>query len=228
MSTISTINNDTVYTSSAPAVNEQTSSVDSTSSSKAAESEAKKSETAAETVTPKQDDTAAVYDKTKLSEDDRKTVVAQLKADQEKRQSQLMDLVHNMLSTQTDMYGKANNIWRFLASGKFTVDAETKQKAQEAISEDGYWGVKQTSDRIVSFATALAGDDSDALEKMRDAFIKGYKQAEKTWGGELPDISKRTYDSVLEKLDKLIKPSEEVKPDNSTTTEDGTVVVKGE
>ena len=133
-----------------------------------------------------------------------------------------------MLSTQTDMYGKANNIWRFLASGKFTVDAETKQKAQEAISEDGYWGVKQTSDRIVSFATALAGDDSDALEKMRDAFIKGYKQAEKTWGGELPDISKRTYDSVLEKLDKLIKPSEEVKPDNSTTTEDGTVVVKGE
>ena len=32
--------------------------------------------------TPKQDDTAAVYDKSKLSEDDRKTIVEQLKADQ--------------------------------------------------------------------------------------------------------------------------------------------------
>lgn len=226
MSTISTIN-DTVYTNTA-AVNEQNQSVESASTSKASESGAKKSETSAETAAPKQDDTAAVYDKSKLSEDDRKTIVAQLKADQEKRQAQLTELVHNMLSSQTDMYGKANNIWRFLASGNFTVDAETKQKAQEAISEDGYWGVKQTSDRIVSFATALAGDDTNALEKMRDAFIKGYKQAEKTWGGELPDISKRTYDTVLEKLDKLIKPAEETKPDNSTTTEDGTVVVKGE
>ena len=226
MSTISTIN-DTVYTNTA-AVNEQNQAVESTTASKVSESEAKKNEASAEAAAPKQDDTAAVYDKSKLSEDDRKTIVAQLKADQEKRQAQLTELVHNMLSTQTDMYGKANNIWRFLASGNFTVDAETKQKAQEAISEDGYWGVKQTSDRIVSFATALAGDDTSALEKMRDAFIKGYKQAEKTWGGELPDISKKTYDSVIEKLDSLIKPAEETKPDNSTTTEDGTVVVKGE
>lgn len=226
MSTISTIN-DTVYTNTA-AVNEQNQAVESTTASKASESEAKKSEVSAEAAAPKQDDTAAVYDKSKLSEDDRKTIVAQLKADQEKRQAQLTELVHNMLSTQTENFGKANNIWRFLASGNFTVDAETKQKAQEAISEDGYWGVKQTSDRIVSFATALAGDDSSALEKMRDAFIKGYKQAEKTWGGELPDISKRTYDTVIEKLDSLIKPAEETKPDNSTTTEDGTVVVKSE
>ena len=226
MSTISTIN-DTVYTNTS-AVNEQNQAVESAAASKASESEAKKSETSAESAATKQDDTAAVYDKSKLSEDDRKTIVAQLKADQEKRQAQLTELVHNMLSSQTDMYGKANNIWRFLASGNFTVDAETKQKAQEAISEDGYWGVKQTSDRIVSFATALAGDDTSALEKMRDAFIKGYKQAEKTWGGELPDISKRTYDSVIEKLDNLIKPTEETTSDNSTTTEDGTVVVKGE
>lgn len=177
--------------------------------------------------TPKQDDAAAVYDKRKLSEEDRKTIVAQLKADQEKREAQLADLVNSMMSKQTNMFGQANNIWRFLAKGDFTVDAETKKKAQEAISEDGYWGVKQTSDRIVQFATALAGDDPKQLEKMRDAFIKGYKQAEKTWGGELPDISKRTYDAVLEKLDKLREPKTEEPSKNVTTTEDGTVVAKG-
>jgi hypothetical protein len=107
-----------------------------------------------------------------------------------------------------------------LASGNFTVDAETQAKAQEDIAEDGYWGVNQTSDRIVQFATALAGDDTSALEKMRDAFIKGYKQAEDTWGGELPDISKQTYDAVLEKIDKLINPSED---DSDTSTDNSEV-----
>lgn len=182
--------------------------------------------------TDKNSNSAAVYDKTKLSEDDRKAIVAQLKADQEKRQSQLTDLVHNMMNTQVNTFGEANNIWQFLAKGNYTVDAETQKKAQEAISEDGYWGVKQTSDRIVSFATALAGSDSKQLEKMRDAFLKGYERAEKTWGGKLPDISKRTYDAVLDKFDKLMNPKTEDKapetPEKSTitTSEDGTVVAK--
>lgn len=177
----------------------------------------------------KNENSAAVYDKRELSADDRKAIVAQLKADQEKRQSQLTDLVHNMLNTQTNTFGQANNIWQFLAKGEYTVDAETQKKAQEAISEDGYWGVKQTSDRIVSFATSLAGNDSKQLEKMRDAFLKGYEKAEKTWGGKLPEISKKTYDAVLEKFDKLMNPKTEDKApekDTVTTTEDGTVVAK--
>lgn len=170
------------------------------------------------------ENTAAVYDKSSLSADDRKAIVAQLKADQEKRQAQLTSLVQDMISKQTNTFGAANNIWQFLAKGDFTVDAATKKKAQEDISEDGYWGVKQTSDRIVSFATALAGNDSESLKKMRDAFLKGYEQAEKTWGGKLPDISQRTYDAVLEKLDKLIKPTAE----DTTASADGTVVTKPE
>lgn len=185
--------------------------------------------------TVKADDTAAVYDKTKLSEDDRKTIVAQLKADQEKRQAQLTELVQSMISKQTTIFGEATDIWKFLAKGDFEVDAETKKKAQEDISEDGYWGVKQTSDRIVSFATALAGNDTDALEEMKDAFIKGYKQAEKQWGGKLPEISQKTYDAVMEKFDKLTKKDEaatEGTTDKPTTeetvtkTEDGTVIAK--
>lgn len=136
-----------------------------------------------------------------------------------------------MLNTQTNTFGEANNIWQFLAKGNYTVDAATQKKAQEAISEDGYWGVKQTSDRIVSFATALAGNDSKQLEKMRDAFLKGYEKAEKTWGGKLPEISKKTYDAVLEKFDKLMEPKTEDKEpakDTVTTTEDGTVVARAQ
>jgi hypothetical protein len=195
-----------------------------------------KESTSTATTSTTTDDTAVVYDKSKLSEDDRKSIVAQLKADQEKRQSQLTSLVSQMLNKQANTYGTATNMWQFLASGNFTVDADTQAQAQKDIAEDGYWGVTQTSDRIVQFATSLAGDDTESLQKMRDAFIKGYEQAEKTWGGELPDISKQTYDAVLEKLDKLINPSDSSSSSNSSTdssttnkntvtsTEDGTVV----
>lgn len=218
------ISTNDVYTTAASAVQEKTTAPEKTTTAAATEPEKTTGASAATANTDKKtnSNSAAVYDKTKLSEDDRKAIVSQLKAEQEKRQSQLVDLVKNMISKQSNTYGAANNIWGFLSKGDFTVDAATKAQAQKDISEDGYWGVKQTSERILSFASALAGDDSKNLEKMRDAFLKGYKQAEKTWGGELPDISKRTYDAVLEGFDKLMNP----KTEEVTTSEDGTVVSK--
>lgn len=221
------ISTNDVYTT-ASAVQEKTTAPEKTTTTTdtekaAAESTKKETNTSTTNTENKTNsNSAAVYDKTKLSENDRKTIVAQLKAEQEKRQSQLVDLVKDMISKQSNTYGAANNVWGFLAKGNFTVDAETKAQAQKDISEDGYWGVKQTSERILSFATALAGDDPKNLEKMRDAFLKGYKQAEKTWGGELPDISKRTYDAVLDGFDKLMNP----KTEEVTSSEDGTVVSK--
>ncbi len=144
-------------------------------------------------------------------------LINKLKADAEARTAQLRSLVEKMMSGQANTYGKANNIWQFLRSGSYTVDAATRLQAQADIEEDGYWGVKQTSDRIIDFATALTGGDPDKIEEMRDAFKKGYKQAEKTWGGSLPDISKRTYDAVMEKFDKM---AEEAKKSTQAAQEE--------
>ena len=130
-------------------------------------------------------------------------LIAKLKADAEARTAQLRSLVEQMMGKQANAYGNANDIWKFLASGNYTVDPATKAQAQADIAEDGYWGVEQTSDRIIDFANALTGGDPDKLEEMRDAFLKGYEQAQETWGGELPEISQKTYDAVLEKFDKL-------------------------
>ena len=141
-------------------------------------------------------------------------LVSQLKAANDARVSQLQDIVHKLISGQGDAYGKANNIWKFLASGDYTVDPATKAQAQADIAEDGYWGVTATSDRIVDFAIALAGDDPDKLEEMRAAFQKGFDQAAETWGGELPDISQKTYDAVMEKFDKLTGKTEETTATN--------------
>lgn len=130
-------------------------------------------------------------------------LINKLKADADARTSQLRSLVEKIMGKQADTYGNANDIWSFLRSGNYTVDPATKAQAQADIAEDGYWGVNQTSDRIIQFATALTGGDPDKIESMREAFKKGYAQAEKTWGGSLPEISQKTYDAVMEKFDKL-------------------------
>ncbi len=130
-------------------------------------------------------------------------LVNKLKADAEARTAQMRSLVEQMMTKQSTAYGQANNMWQFLKSGNYKVDAATRLQAQKDISEDGYWGVKQTSERILNFATALTGGDPDKIEEMRTAFEKGYKQAEKTWGGSLPSICQQTYDAVFAGFDKM-------------------------
>lgn len=131
-------------------------------------------------------------------------LINKMKADAEEHSKQLRNIVEQMMTKQSQTSGIANgDMWKFLASGKFEVDEATRLQAQEDISEDGYWGVKQTSGRILDFATALTGGDPSKIEDMRAAFKKGYEQAEKTWGGELPEISKKTYDAVMAGFDKM-------------------------
>lgn len=166
---------------------------------------------AAKTNTAKTDTSSAegvIYDKSSSTTTgtDYKTnnaaLIQKLKQDSEDRINQLKDIVSQMMTKQGTAIGKADDIWSFLASGDFTIDEAAKKKAQEEISEDGYWGVKQTSDRILDFAKALSGNDSSKADLLLDAFKKGFEEATKTWGKDLPDISKQTYDAVVEKFDK--------------------------
>ncbi|MBQ8318810.1 MAG: hypothetical protein IJX85_10750 [Lachnospiraceae bacterium] len=141
----------------------------------------------------------ATYSINKMSKEDRAAIVEQLKADQAYRQQQLTDIVSKTLTGQSKSFSMATDsdeFWRMFADGKVTVDAAAKAKAQEDISEDGYWGVKQTSERLFDFASALAGDNVEMMEKMQKAMDKGFGQATKTWGKELPSISKDTYDAA--------------------------------
>lgn len=165
--------------------------------------EAKTTTTAEDTGVIYEHSTAAKTSSTKKTYTPDTNLVNRLKADAENRASQLRSLVEQMMGKQANTYGNANDIWSFLRSGNFTVDPATKAQAQVDIAEDGYWGVNQTSDRIIQFANALTGGDPDKIESMREAFKKGYAQAEKTWGGSLPEISQKTYDAVMEKFDKL-------------------------
>lgn len=128
--------------------------------------------------------------------------IAKMKADADARTEQLRSLVEKMMTKQGVAIGTADSMWSFLAKGDFTVDEATRAQAQADIADDGYWGVDQTSDRILDFAKALSGNDPEKADLLLDAFKKGFKEATKSWGQDLPDISQRTYDAVVEKFNK--------------------------
>ena len=162
---------------------------------------AKTSEAAKTEETKKAEESGVVYEKSgepekkttysinKMSKEDRAALVEQFKQDQLNRQNQLSSLVQKMLSGQAGVSKLAD---LFSPENLKNVSAADIAQAKEDISEDGYWGVKQTSQRLFDFASALAGDDVEKMKEMQAAMEKGFKKAEKAWGGKLPDICQDT------------------------------------
>ncbi|MDF2942952.1 MAG: hypothetical protein K0S01_1810 [Herbinix sp.] len=153
------------------------------------------------------DSTAVVYDKSEQTVEKKKTYqkdatnIDRLMAEADKRTQSLRDLVQKMLLKQGQTITDATDIYGLLREGKLEVDPETSAQAQKDIAADGYWGVDQTSERMVSFAKALTGGDPSKADEMIDAVKKGFEEATKAWGGELPGISKSTMDATISKLE---------------------------
>lgn len=152
-------------------------------------------------------DPAAVYEKSEEPATKNKNykrddlTIERMIVEAEKRTQQLRDLVQKLLQKQGQTMDDATDIYGLLREGKLEVDPETRAQAQKDIAEDGYWGVEQTSERMLSFAKALTGGDPSKADEMIEAVKKGYEQATKAWGGELPDICKQTMDAAVKKLE---------------------------
>ncbi|MCI9132735.1 MAG: hypothetical protein HFI31_00900 [Lachnospiraceae bacterium] len=133
----------------------------------------------------------------KMSDSERASLVNSLKADLDNQMNRFTNMMVQTFQKQgiTAAAG-SDEFWRTIASGNFTVDAKTKAEAQAAISEDGYWGVSQTSQRIFDFAAAVAGDDVEKMKEMQAAVEKGFQQAGQAWGGDLPSICGDTHTAV--------------------------------
>ena len=80
----------------------------------------------------------------------------------------------------------------------------SSDEADDLISENGFFGIVNTAGRIASFVLNGAGDDVERLKAGREGAAKGFEDAKKIWGGELPEISQKTIEKILETLDKRI------------------------
>ncbi|MFH7319848.1 hypothetical protein ACHHRT_04450 [Desulfurivibrio sp. D14AmB] len=78
-------------------------------------------------------------------------------------------------------------------------------EAQALVAEDGYWGINQTSTRLAEFVLKGAGDNLEMLRAGREGVLRGFKEAEKIWGGGLPEISHQTLERALAAIDDRIR-----------------------
>jgi len=134
-----------------------------------------------------------------LSPDDQLTI-SFLQEESEKNYSKLRDIVKDMLRRQGVEVDKLEHLKDEDLEG-VVIDEQAQEEAAQMIGPDGPLNAENTSDRILKFAKAISGGDKSKLGKIRDAIEKGFEEAKKMLGGELPEISNKTYDLVMEKLD---------------------------
>jgi len=111
-------------------------------------------------------------------------------------------------ATAANSGSNTNNVGNF---GNFQVDKATQDKAKELISEDGYFGVKKTTERIMDFAKALGGSNASEkeIENLRSGAQKGFDYVANLFGGfdKLPEVTRNTYDAVMKSFDDWISGS---------------------
>lgn len=172
--------------------------------------ETEKTAKATETTKDQVKDDGVVYEKSNETKKDsanqiynKDNVIAKLKADQQSRLDSMNSLVQKLLGKQAEKFDLANgsNLAETFRQVAGKVDQQTIDEAKASVAEDGYWGVNQTSDRLVSMAIALAGGDTDKADTMMAAIEKGYKQATKAWGEDLPQICQDTMEATCQKMD---------------------------
>lgn len=150
----------------------------------------------------KKEDSGVVYEKSTTAKDgndkitDYSSIISSMKKELSTKNAQLQNLVNELLGKQANKYTKLADLFK-----NINADPATIAQAQKDIGEDGYWGVKQTSDRLVSMAQALSGGDATKADEMIAAMKKGFDQATAAWGDKLPSICQDTIDSAVKKME---------------------------
>ena len=143
----------------------------------------------------------------KISKDDALEIRAQITQNANEMMLKSTTLQANFTNKQDDFASLYESFQSFLSDigyeGKPIADL-SQSEAAELVSEDGIFGIKQTSERIANFVINGAGDDEDRFRAGREGMLEGFKQAEEMWGGELPDISQKTMQAAIEMVDKAM------------------------
>ncbi|QKS72811.1 hypothetical protein FLK61_40080 [Paenalkalicoccus suaedae] len=141
-----------------------------------------------------------------MTPEERDNYISNLRKQSEQHFESLKNLVKKMLEKQGLSY--QDFVDGNVDFDKIEVDDETRAEAAAAIADDGPLGAEATSERIVNFAIALSGGDVEKLGILRGAIDDGFK-AVKDIFGELPEVSKKTYDLIQEKLNAWEKAQKE-------------------
>ena len=164
-----------------------------------------------ETAPNPNENSAAVYERSEKTETKYKPdfdKIQMMMEESERKVAAFQKLIESLLNKQAEKSAAAEawQGWENAANlkdvvGSLEIDEATRANAQKEIEEGGYYSVEETAKRILDFAVALSGGDPSKIEVLRDATQRGFKEAERIWGGELPEISQKTLDAVMEGFD---------------------------
>lgn len=132
------------------------------------------------------------YDKPKVDQ----ATIQRLKQESERAYNHLKEIVVQLLQRQGLTFNELEVV---------EVDEQARMEASALIGEGGELSPEKVSDRIVEFAKAISGGDKEKIELLRDAIEKGFAEAARILGGELPEICQQTYQLVMEKLDRWME-----------------------
>ena len=128
----------------------------------------------------------------------------------EARFASMRSAVESLIGGMTGESGQNGQAFWAMAANQgrfedFRVDEATQAKAKELIGEDGYFGIKKTTERIMEFAKALAGAGASekTIENLRSGVQAGFDAVAKLFGGfdKLPELTQNTYDAVMKEFD---------------------------
>lgn len=128
----------------------------------------------------------------------RESIIEQLKNSEEQRVKAFEDTIRSMLAQQ----GQTINLT--FRGMDLHVTEEMSAKAAKSIEDGGEYSVDSVTDRIMSMAKALAGDDPTKIDMLQNAVIKGFEGAAGLLGKnsleDMPDITNKTYESVMKQF----------------------------
>ena len=126
--------------------------------------------------------------------------LVEVKKEAEKANSRLRAVVKDLLQRQGMTFKDA-----LADPEQVEVDQKAVEEAESLLAEDGEFGVEAVSDRIVNFAKAISGGDKERYEELKAAIKEGFAQAKEALGGSLPEISEKTFEEPMEKLENWAK-----------------------
>ncbi len=141
----------------------------------------------------------------KLTKDELKDIKAQIQSNANAftfDAASVQSVTQNKSESFTDQYQGFQSFLKDIGYNGKPIANLSQDEAAQLVSEDGIFGIKQTSERIAQFVIAGANGDEDLLRAGREGMLQGFKDAEKMLGGKVPDISQKTMQAATEMVDK--------------------------
>lgn len=130
--------------------------------------------------------------------------ITRMREEAEAKYNYILDIIKSLVSKQAGIesgISPAEGV-ELEETAVLVVPPEVAAWAQEAL--ESYYSVEQTSNRIMDMARALSGGDKSKIPLLRKAVQEGFGQVQQILG-ELPQISKDTYNEIMRQFDEWEK-----------------------